>query len=181
MKDVLKSIKLIFSKAGYIFITFLSAWLIIASVSILPNRGLLGIIWKSSYLNWPDKLIFFFKLSFNIFYNQGLFNNLFLPFVSLAFGMTVALLVYYTSRQIKIGKEAGLGLLGIIAGVIGVGCGACGSVAIASILGVGASAQLTGELPLKGLEFSIISLILLGVSFVFLSKKVNQPPVCKIE
>ena len=74
-----------------------------------------------------------------------------------------------------------MGLGGIIAGFIGVGCAACGSVILSSIFGIGATAGFIGFLPLKGQEFSLLAVGILGFSNFMISKKILDPAICKID
>lgn len=76
------------------------------------------------------------------------------------------------------GREMGMSLFGTMLGLVGVGCASCGSVVLSSIFGLGATAGFLALLPLRGLEFSFISIILLIVSITLVSKKIIDPVVC---
>jgi hypothetical protein len=78
------------------------------------------------------------------------------------------------------GNAISTGFLGLMSGVIGMGCAACGSLLLTSFLSLaGASAVLT-FLPFRGGEFGIVGVILLGFSIFTVSKQIQNPGVCKI-
>jgi len=60
-----------------------------------------------------------------------------------------------------------------MSGILGVGCGACGSVILSSIIGLSASWTLIGVLPLHGAEFSMLAVVMLAYSILSLSRKLS--------
>jgi len=69
-------------------------------------------------------------------------------------------------------------LLGAIVGLVGVGCASCGSVILSSVFGFTVAAGILTFLPFKGLEFSFVSLIFLGMSIVWLGRKISRGIAC---
>ncbi|HQU09423.1 MAG TPA: hypothetical protein PLV25_05630, partial [Opitutales bacterium] len=72
------------------------------------------------------------------------------------------------------------GFLGIASGVLGMGCAACGSFLLTSLLSLFGASWLLSYLPLAGGEFGILGVILLAVSLYMTAKKIQNPAVCKI-
>jgi len=65
-----------------------------------------------------------------------------------------------------------------VSGIFGVGCAACGSVIVSSLLLlVGAGGVLT-ILPFHGAEFGVLGIIFLWFSIYQLSKRIDDPLVC---
>lgn len=66
---------------------------------------------------------------------------------------------------------------GLVGSIFGAGCPAC-STSLLSILGVSGGLSV---LPFKGVEFTFIGLLVLVVSFYFISKSIIECEVCKIK
>ena len=94
------------------------------------------------------------------------------------FGVNMSLFVYYVKKKARSGVFAGLSAVGIIAGMLGVGCAACGSVLFSTILGFSAAAGFLGFLPFGGREFGFLSLLLIGLSILLLAKKIQEADAC---
>jgi len=100
--------------------------------------------------------------------------------VALLTGVNLALLTYHVRQRIGMGMAGGSGVLGTVAGLIGIGCASCGSVILSSIFGVAATSGFIGIFPLKGVEFGILGILLLLWANKRLLEKIAQPGVCKI-
>jgi len=98
-----------------------------------------------------------------------------LPLAAL-FGLNAALVYRYMREQVRVNHAAGASVAGIVIGLLGVGCAACGSVLLASLLGVGAIAAL----PFHGREFAWLGLAVTAVGTLTISEKIADPAVCKI-
>lgn len=142
--------------------------------------------------------LFFFGLNNNLFDFFGkvkflsgvlssyLFNApakvvLIILVTSILASLNMVLAVNYVKRRVVRGYEEGLGILGILVAIFGVGCSACGSVLLSSVIGLSASTQLLGILPFKGIEFSLFSFLIMIVSIFTISKKLQDPNVCPIK
>lgn len=100
--------------------------------------------------------------------------------IALLIGLNITVSVYYFQQYIAQKRLMGVGAFGVLFGFIGMGCAACGSIVLTSILGIGASSQLLGILPLKGVEFSIIGIVLLLVSTIIIALRIDKPGECAI-
>lgn len=99
---------------------------------------------------------------------------------SVLVGINVGLATLLVRRQMGMQRIAGLSGLGALVGMLGVGCSSCGSVALFSILGATGASSFVSVLPLKGLEFSILSIVLLLASIVAVIVRLRRPVVCAI-
>ncbi len=88
------------------------------------------------------------------------------------------MLVYYVRKKGKLLGGGGItGFFGVVAGVLGSGCAACGSIVL-SFLG------LTGAiafLPFDGYELPWISIILLLSSIYLVYRGIKQKNICPID
>lgn len=100
--------------------------------------------------------------------------------VSVFTAINISMLVFYLRRRIKRQRDWGVGFVGIIFGIVGVGCISCGSVLLSTFIGFSSSIILLKFLPLKGVEFSLIGIFLILLSIYLLSKKIINPEVCRI-
>lgn len=98
-----------------------------------------------------------------------------LPLAAL-FGLNAALVIHYMRDQVRINHAAGTSVIGMAVGLLGVGCAACGSVLIASLLGVGAVAAL----PFHGREFAWLGLAVTAVGTLTIAEKIVDRGACKI-
>ncbi len=100
-------------------------------------------------------------------------------------GLNIVLLVQHTLLQRYLTKEkpkisAIHSLTGLIATILGIGCAACGSAILYSLLSIIGATGLIFILPLHGSEFALIGLLLLGYSNWRLLGKLYNPYICDI-
>lgn len=100
--------------------------------------------------------------------------------LALLFGLNAALIAQYMRRQVRLNRAAGASAVGVLVGLLGVGCAACGSVLLSSLLGLGAAIAAIGWLPLHGLEFTWLGIVLILGSIFSVSKKIVDPEACAI-
>lgn len=146
----------------------------------LPNLNLISHVLSDSEASLFFKLQIPLNLLGSIGTNFTWLSASYIILISVFFGMNVAMVAYYIIRRISAAKDVGmaLGASGILSGILGIGCAACGSVIITGLLSlVGASGALV-FLPLRGGEFGIIGVVLLAISIAVISKKIAMPLVC---
>jgi hypothetical protein len=102
--------------------------------------------------------------------------------VALLSGVDVALAVYHFREHGLNLRQGGAGAAGLVLGTLGAGCAACGSavlLGLLSLLGVTTSLLF---LPLDGLEFALLALVVLTLSVYWLAEgmrggEINGCPV----
>src|SRR3989338_7133760 len=148
----------------------------------LSNLGLIKTILFDSSVSIGVKVNLPIQLIGSISTNFTLLSALYTIAIVIFFGVYVAMLTYFLKRRIKEVGQGGVatGFLGIASGILGVGCAACGSFLLTSLMLVGAGGVLA-FLPLGGSEFGIIGAILLAVAIYMTAKKIVNPLVCKVE
>ncbi len=176
LKNGVETFGNIFSDFRYILIAFIVALLSFIFAVLMPNLQLVWQVVSGSYLI-KEKILFVFSLLGAITTNFTFFSALYTIIISLLFGMNMAMIVYVIKqRTLKKGSLA-TSIAGGFSGVLGIGCAACGTLIINSLLPfVGAS--FIALLPWKGQEFGVVSVLLLLMSFCFIIRSISQPKVC---
>jgi len=177
---IVPTLKKIYSKKSDIFISVVVAALVILIGIILPQLEFLSQIFRSDLFGWNEK----FNILFNVLYDTMRGTKpgaqFFLLVVAALSAMNITFFVYYTQHRVKTQVSAGLGIVGIIVGFFGIGCAACGSVLLSTVIGFAAASQVLGFLPFHGEEFSWLSILILLIANFYLIKKINDPMVCKL-
>lgn len=145
----------------------------------LPNLSLIRKILASPSLDFSDKIGFLGSLLLGISTNHSLFSASILISISILFGLNVAMLVFYVrSRRSPSSREAAVGIGGLVAGILGMGCAACGSIVLTSLVPIIGAWGIMAFLPLGGGEFGILGIALLLWSFYRLMRNISAPLVC---
>lgn len=177
MQLILQSLKLVYKKPGYVILTILTAGLILLFGIWLQNYKLLFYTFTTGF-SWLLKIKIFlnslavFKTSFTTI------NQILIICLALLSGINISFLIFYLKNRISNLKLAGSSGLALFVGFLGIGCGACGSVILASVFGLTFATGLIGLLPFNGLEFGLLGIILISTSIYLLTKKISQPGVC---
>lgn len=147
----------------------------------VPNRSLL------SYEFWLPGISIGEHVTFVLSFYASLFTN-FTPLaallsitLALMFGVNAALYLFLVqrSRGAQGVRAAGVVSIGaVISGFFGIGCAACSSVLIASLLSTLGAASLVAFLPFGGEEFMFLALGLLGYACVTLITRIKKGNVC---
>lgn len=179
---VFQGIQKVFRQPQYLLLALIASAAVFAVAVWLPNLPLIVEIMRHSGISFSQKFNLLMSLLGSITTNFTLLSASYTIAIAVLFGMNIAMLVYVLRRRVDEVKHAGVatGLFGITSGVIGMGCAACGSFLLTSMLSfVGASGALA-FLPLNGGEFGILGTILLGTSLSITAKKIQNPAICTI-
>ena len=179
---VLQALQKVFRKPAYVLIALITSAVVFAFAVWLPNLSLIVKIMGHPGITFSQKLSLPASLLGSIVTNFTLLSATYTILIAILFGMNVSMITYFLRRRIDDVRQAGLGtgLLGITSGVLGMGCAACGSFLLTSILSLSGASWLLSYLPLDGAEFGILVVILLAVSLYLTAKKIRNPAVCKI-
>ncbi len=176
--QILIPIKQVLINWRYLILVLLAALALFLFSIWLPNLSFIGGIITSSFFTISQKVGILWGSLGAFQTNLRPFGRVALVIASLLFGLNISLFSFYIKQRVKLEKEAGVSLGGIILGTLGVGCASCGSFILTSILGASASIVFLGSLPFKGQEFAIIGIFMLGLSIYLIAKKIQQPLVC---
>lgn len=154
-----------------------TAWLVFTVVAWLPNRHLLAFILSSERIGFAEKVRFTVDVWDVVQANTTPFQASLLILTALLFGVVVALLAYYGVRQRSFVRQSGItGIGGLIASFLGIGCSACGSIVL-SALGLSAAVSV---LPLRGIEFSILAVLLLLATAFMTAERIQKAGLCRL-
>lgn len=180
IKNILPTFKLVFSTKKYIFLAVVIASLFFIGAITIPSVGALKFALtyspatllakvKALGVIWP-----FFKA------NSTIWSRWLVILVSILSGINLAMLIFYLKRRIKLERSVGTGFVGMVVGLLGVGCASCGSVVLSSIFGYTAVTSFLGVLPFHGIEIGVMGLSLLLLSIYLITQKIQNPNSCRI-
>ena len=174
-----RQIMQVFSNKKYALLCSIASLLVFFVIIIIANWGLVIGLFNPS-IPLEVKKIFIYNFPFIALENTTPTLLTLNIIISILVGLNITLFVYYINKVKNAidGSGVATGSLGLIFGAIGIGCLSCGSILIGAILtAVGATAGIA-IFPLHGLEFSIISIVLLGASALIVAKKINKGLTC---
>ena len=147
----------------------------------LPNFGLIGEVFSTSNAPLAMKLKITMSLLGGIRTNFSLLSSGYTIAIAALFGSNIAMVAYFLkrTRSSLARQDVAAGFGGIASGVLGIGCAACGSFILSTTLSSLGAASALAILPLRGGEFGILSVVLLLVSLMLISKKIATPLICK--
>lgn len=178
---VLRTLKEVFRNYRYVLTAIVFAFAIFAFSLWLRNLPLLGDVIVSPAFSFFDKLTLFTKLLGGIATNVTPFSAAFIIIMSILFGINASLFLHYLVKRKEFPKKEGVGALGAFAsGMLGVGCASCGSFLLGAVLASFGASGLITLLPLRGEEFSVLAIFLLGLSIFWISKSIQTSKVCQI-
>jgi len=180
MSDVLKTLRIVFVKRTYVILGILITLFFLLINMILVNKGVVSFIINSDFLDWQTRIEIMYEAIINTPALLSYLDIIFMVIIALLAGLSVSLLTFFIKYKIKKGKEGGMSMVGIILSFFGIGCASCGSVILTSLIGLSASSAIIGFLPFHGIEFLFASIILLVWSIYTISKKIQNPEVCRI-
>lgn len=178
---ILQALRKVFQKPTYMILAFTTSVLVFLFAVWLPNLHLIMNVAGSSDISLSDKLELPLNLIGSIATNFTLLSASYTIAIAIFFGLNLAMVTYYLRRRIKEIEQSGIatGFLGIMSGVLGMGCAACGSLLLTPILAFLGASSVLAFLPLAGGEFGILGVVLLAVSLYMMAKKIQDPAICK--
>ena len=149
----------------------------------LPNIALLSEVFSDAQVSLEAKVGIALSLLAGIATNFSLFSASYTVAIAVLLGIDMAMVVYLLrqKRAAAAGKNLVLGSGGVASGLVGIGCAACGSLLLGGLVPSLGVAGALAALPLQGEEFGILSVALLFVSLLFVSKNIAEAPACAIE
>lgn len=179
---LIQALQKVFRKQQYIFLAFITSAIIFAFAVWFPNLPLIVQIMGHSEISFSQKLDLPLGLLGSIATNFTLLSASYTIAIAILFGIYLAMVVYFFKHQTKgLGQESTFtGIFGITSGVLGMGCAACGSFLLTSILSLTGAGGALVLLPLQGGELGILSVVLLMLAIHITAKQIETPLVCEI-
>ena len=175
-----KALQKVFRKPMYVFIALSTSFVVFAFAVWLPNIPLIIQVMGHPGVLFLDKFDLPISLLGSIAPNFTLLSAFYTITLAILFGINLAMLIFFLRRKITDIKQSGArtGFFGIVSGIFGIGCAACGSFLLTSVLSLFGASGILAFLPLAGGEFGILGVILLGVSLYMTGKQIQNPAVC---
>lgn len=113
------------------------------------------------------------------FSDIALFDVTYLATIALLIGINTSLVLAYVRMRRDKMRATGVasGLLGTLAGLLGLGCAACGTFVLSPLLVTIGAGGLLALLPFGGEELKYIGITLLLLSAYLLARDLNRPAV----
>ncbi|MEK7072142.1 MAG: hypothetical protein AAB969_01075 [Patescibacteria group bacterium] len=183
IKIALNSLKVVFTNTFYLILVA-SLFIIITLVNFLINSlilsyDLLVLALTSGYFNLEYKTKIFFN-SLTSVAALPLSSIIVIIVLSALLAIEISAFIFYFKKRVVVKKEAGLGLFSLPLAFLGVGCSACGSLILSSLIGFATATALIGFMPLKGLEFGLLGIFILLLSIYLIASKISSLNNCKI-
>ncbi len=151
---------------------------------LIPHYQLIKQILASQTMFVSEKLVFVASILGSIETNFTVVSAIVLLITAVLFGINIAILLYYIKQARGGSRSVGLTgastFSGLVSGLFGIGCAACGSLIATSVLITFGASGLITLLPLRGVEFGFIGVLLILYSIWLLAKKINAPLVCDV-
>lgn len=170
----------ILKRPSYIAIVVAVTFVLIVLSLWLPNIQLILQFITGNTMNLKEKIVLLTSLLGSFRTNFTPLSGLLLVLTSILIGVQSALFTYFMGQRIKRTNLVGMSLIGSILSLIGIGCASCGSIIISSLIGLSSMVVVIGILPLKGLEFSIVGILLLLFAIKQTADKIDKPVVCSV-
>ena len=170
----------VFRNPLYIVLSACVALAVFTFAVLLPNFTLLSQILPSQSIELSDKVSLIFSLFESIQTNFTAVSATYTILIAILFGMNVSLFTYFVRKQKTVikGTNSVAGIGGLVSGMFGIGCAACGTFILTWVLGLIGAVGLISFLPLRGGEFGILGVVLLVYAVVATAKKISKPQVC---
>ena len=180
MKVIFSTFKIVYGKILYVLVSVFSLILLLLIDVTLINRGVVSFVMDNDFLDAATR----FKIFMDSLADTGSILRwdeiILIIFITILSSISITFLIFFIKNQVRRGFDNGLSFMGVVLSLFGVGCLSCGSALLISLLGISTASAIIGFLPLKGVEFSIISVVLLFWSIHLVSKKIQNPEYCKI-
>lgn len=173
----------VFAVHSYIVLAVVMALAAFLFAVWLQNLGLIGEVLGTSGAPLAAKLKIMMALLGGIGTNFSVFSAGYTIAIAALFGINSAMVVYFLKRtRAGLGRQnLAVGIGGIASGALGIGCAACNSFILSTVLSSFGAAGALAILPLRGGEFGILSIVLLTFSLILIAKKIAAPLTCSVK
>ncbi len=174
-----KALLRVFSIPSYV-VTAVTVAVAVFSLSVwLPNWRLIFIVFTSTSVSFTEALNIVFGLFLSIKTNFTVVSASYTVAIAVLFGANVSLLRYYMYKRRSFQKRGGVfSIGGLISGIFGIGCSACGTFILTSVLALIGAGGIISFLPFGGEEFGILGVVLIGYATYWTAVKIEEPAVC---
>lgn len=171
----------VFSNPAYTIFAITIAILFFSFAVWFPNWRLIFTVISSPSVSFTEAISIIFGLFLSIGTNFTIVSASYTIIIAILFGVNIALLAYYISikKGSFHGKGGVFGIGGLVSGIFGIGCAACGTFILTSVLALVGAGGIVTFLPLGGEEFGILGVALIGYATYWTARKIAEPLVCE--
>lgn len=175
-----RALQRVFKDPRYAYLAVLVTILGIIFATWLPNISLIYSVVGSTEVSLISKILLLLNLIGSIATNFTPFSATYTVVIALLFGVYISLFIYLLVHRVQRVRAGGIatGFAGVVSGVLGVGCAACGSLILTSIFTFTASSSALTLLPFGGNEFGLLGITLLVIAIVVTARNIERPLVC---
>ncbi len=176
----------VFSRGSYIGLAIVIGIAVFVLTTWLPNLGLVGQIALSDYIPLSEKAKILTSLVGSITTNFTVFSALLTIAIAILFGANAAMSLYYLRTRSRLsghfeGSATATSVGGLVSGLFGVGCAACGAFVLSPVLTFLGLSGMIAFLPFGGEEFGALGALMLGVSAALTARQIGSGNACPIE
>lgn len=180
MRPIMTAGAKVFRRPGYGILALAVAVAFLVFTIWMPNLSFITTTLTASRFSLPEKAGILWASLAALSTNFTPLSRTVTITLALLLGVDIALVVFYLRTRVRLDRAAGMGIGGVIAGLLGVGCASCGTVILSSVLGAGAAAGFLNLLPLQGQEFGFLGIALMLGGIAITARKIEQPLTCAI-
>lgn len=178
----LKTLKLVLVKPLYVGLFLAVSFSVLSIAILLPHIGLLKTLWQYESVSLLEIGLMIVNLYGSLGTNFSFLSATYTILITVLFGLQITLLTYYIksirSKVTNLASVGASGIGGLVSGFFGIGCAACGTFLLSSILVLFGAGGLLAWLPFGGEEFGLLGVGLLLYANHIVVKKINAPLVC---
>lgn len=178
---IIVALREVFHNFPYVLLAGIVTFVFFVFAVWLPNLRLVAGTVANGNIAFGAKFTLLLNLLGGIETNFTIFSAISTIVIAIFFGVNMAMIIYFIKkrRAASSGSSFLASAGGLGSGIVGIGCAACGSIVLGSILPIVGAAGVIAFLPFKGKEFSIMSIGLLFASIFIMARKIIEPVVCK--
>lgn len=166
----------VFSKARYVVYALLIMFVFYLVNVLILNYQNIGLVYSSSGLFGVISALPSFLIGFRYLLTSASFITLI--FISIMIGILFSMIFYRTQKLKEASNEEEFfSSLGIFFGILAPGCAACG-LGLLPLLGFGS--VVLASFPLRGLEFSILAILILLFALFKITQDIHKGIVCEL-
>src|SRR3989338_1258016 len=132
---IIQALQKVFAKPLFVLLALIASLAAFAFAVWLPNLRLLFLIWTDASVSLGDKLALPISLLASIATNFTLLSASYTIAIAVLAGVNAALIVRLIQMRGVFGSGAAVGASGIFTVSISLGCAACGSLILTSLIG----------------------------------------------
>ncbi len=169
-------------KRGYVFAGIAVGLVVFLAGMWATLFPLVSTIFGDSSIAISKRLALSGNLLSSSFFDAAPLDMLYLAIIAILIGINTALVLAYVRMRRDRMRATGIasGFLGTFAGVLGMGCAACGSLAFSPLLVTIGAGGLISSLPFGGEELKYFGIFLLILSAYLLRKDLNKAATCAV-